>query len=145
MTKEQVFFIRLLRDYVHQEASTAPSQEIDWETIFRFANEQDLAGIIYYQSRDITGIPAKIVRKIREGFLSNAYISVNMDYAYREIARLFEQDSIEHMPFKGALVRDYYPHPELRTMGDRDILIHPEDRDASDEAILSLNYEKKKD
>ena len=142
MTKEQVFFIRLLRDYVHQEASTAPSQEIDWETILRFANEQDLAGIIYYQSRDISGIPAKIARKIREGFLSNAYISVNMDYAYREIAKLFEKDNIRHMPFKGALVRDYYPHPELRTMGDRDVLIHPEDRAASDEAILSLNYDK---
>lgn len=35
----------------------------------------------------------------------------------------FEKNGIDYAPIKGSVVREYYPRPELRTMGDADVLI----------------------
>ena len=158
MTAEQSYFITLLRDHVHQRPSAMPEAPVDWDTIARYAAEQDLSGIIYYQTRefaqDRTGssrgrepapsgsFPEKAARKLKEGFFSNAYLSVNYDYEFEKIAKLFDYKKIEYLPFKGAVLRNYYPHPELRTMGDRDILIRHEDREKSDRIMLSLGYKR---
>ena len=142
MTFEQQYFIQLLRNYVHQENSEEPATRIDWNRIAAYAIEQNVSGIIYYQTRSLERLPDHAVRKLKEGFFSDVYLSVNTDYAYKKAASLFDQKRIEYLPFKGALIRNYYPHPELRTMGDRDILIHHADRETSNEAMLSLGYQK---
>lgn len=142
MRPEQDYFICLLWDYVHQKPSQLPPEKLDWDKLLRIAGEQALCGIVYYQTRSLEGIPDHAVRKLKEGFLSDVYLSVNTDHAYKEAAALFDQKGIEYLPFKGALLRDYYPHPELRTMGDRDILIHHADRETSNEVMLSLGYQK---
>ena len=41
----------------------------------------------------------------------------------------FEKHEIEYLPIKGCLLKKMYPSPELRLMGDADILIHPEDHE----------------
>ena len=41
----------------------------------------------------------------------------------------FEQNGIVYMPLKGCNIKKLYPKPELRSMGDVDILIHPEDHE----------------
>ncbi len=142
MTLEQNFFLRLLRDYVHQATSEEPEQVIDWPEIIRFAVEQNLSGIIYCQAKRLQTIPPQAMQKLHEGFLADVYLSVNADHAYSQVVKQFEDASVEYMPFKGTLLRQYYPHPELRTMGDRDILIRHANRQASDEVMLSLGYEK---
>lgn len=142
MDFEQKYFIRLLKDHVTGRESRPPKKMPDWDVIVRYAGDQNLAGIIYAQTKGFACLPEKAARRLKEGFLSDVYVSVNTDDAYRRIAELFDRNGIEYMPFKGALFRDYYPWPELRTMGDRDILIHPKDRTASDALIRSLGYER---
>lgn len=47
----------------------------------------------------------------------------------RQIARItaaFEENGIDYLPLKGCLMKHLYPKPELRYMGDADILIRTE-------------------
>ena len=142
MTAEQTYFIRLLRDYVHGVASEEPPEALDWGLITHYAEDQDLNGIVYYQCRDLKSIDAQVREKLHHGFLSDAYRAVNGEAAMKTLADRLDEAGIDYLPFKGEIIRRYYPHPELRTMGDRDILIHPEDREASDRIMTELGYSK---
>jgi len=66
-------------------------------------------------------------------------------YARRvELAKLLaaelDKAGIDFILFKGFVVRDYYPVPELRTFSDVDFIIHKEDRQKSHELMMKLGY-----
>lgn len=138
----QNYFIQLIKDYVHGNRSKASEKDLDWDLLYKYASAQSLCGIIYYQCRDIQGISDKAKQRLNSGFLSDVYLSVNTDYEMEKIEKLFTENKIEYLPFKGSVIRNYYPHPELRTMGDRDILIHKEDCDKADAIMKSLKYNR---
>ena len=142
MTKEQRYFITLLSDYIHGRQSKAPAYHVNWSQIASIASEQVLSGIIYQQCRKMKKISTSAERRLKEGYFSDVYQSVNSDCAYREVADALEKSEIDYLPFKGTMLRNYYPVPELRTMGDRDILIRHKDRKKSDQAVLALGYTK---
>ena len=45
------------------------------------------------------------------------------------IFETFEANAIPYMPVKGCNIKKIYPKPEMRSMGDVDILIHPQDHE----------------
>lgn len=51
-----------------------------------------------------------------------------------------EEKGIEYMPVKGAVMKYSYPAPELRPMGDADILIHAEQKEEIAAVMESLGY-----
>lgn len=55
------------------------------------------------------------------------------------------EKQIDHLLFKGYVLKDYYPVPELRTFGDIDFLIHSGDRGKSDELMMEQGLERKTD
>ena len=61
----------------------------------------------------------------------------------REVCRIFavfDQNAIDYMPLKGCKMKALYPKPELRTMGDADILIRMEQYDRIVPIMESLGY-----
>ena len=142
MNAEQRFFVQLLRDYVHSAPSAEPKDNLDWPLIARNAEEQDLCGIVYYQCRDLKSIDASSLAQLHAGFLSDAYRAVAGEKAMADVAKSFDAAGISYLPFKGEVLQSYYPDPELRTMGDRDILIHHTDRESSDRIMQELGYDR---
>lgn len=57
---------------------------------------------------------------------------------------LLADNQIDYLPFKGYIVREYYPVPELRTFGDVDFLIRKEDRKKCHELLLANGFILKK-
>ncbi len=43
-----------------------------------------------------------------------------------EVCAVFDENNIEYLPVKGAVIKPLYPKAEYRVMGDADILIRPE-------------------
>lgn len=142
MTPEQTCFLQLLRDYVHQCSSDLPLKEINWEKLVEYAREQSLCGILYIQCRGFLTQDSEALEKLHQGFYSAVYDSVNGTVAWKQIREKFEKAGLSYLSFKGEVLRRYYPDPELRTMGDRDVLIHHQDRETADRLIRSLGYEK---
>jgi len=61
--------------------------------------------------------------------------------AVERIFRAFEDKGIPYMPVKGCNTKNLYPKPELRSMGDADILIHPEDEPQIRSAMQSQGFD----
>lgn len=142
MNQEEKYFIRILSDYIHQRKTQPPVDPVNWDQITVIAAKQNLTGILYSQCKRIPGINNKQCQTLHEGFFSDVYLSVNSQCALEEVLSAFSKENISLMPFKGSVFCSYYPDKELRTMGDRDLLIHHEDREKSDRIMLELGYQK---
>jgi len=57
-----------------------------------------------------------------------------------KVCRLFEENEICHIALKGAVLRNFYPEPWLRTSCDIDILIYPEDLERAIEVLKNNGY-----
>jgi len=64
---------------------------------------------------------------IQQAIISSVYRYERMNYEFKTLVSVFEENQISFIPLKGAIVRGYYPEPWMRTSGDIDILVHPED------------------
>lgn len=56
----------------------------------------------------------------------NLALSEQQIYSVNVILSAFDQQKIDYLPLKGALIKSIYPKPEMRSMGDADILIKTE-------------------
>lgn len=81
-------------------------------------------------------------------FMQSLFVSVCKNYAISEQQMLaldelfgaFDQKNIEYMPLKGTLLKKLYPNPEMRSMGDADILIKTEQLDAIKQIMQEFGY-----
>lgn len=58
----------------------------------------------------------------------------------RRVFDAFDQEKIDYLPLKGCRMKHLYPKPELRIMGDADILIRMEQYDRIRGIMLSLGF-----
>lgn len=59
---------------------------------------------------------------------------------HRALEKRFEEDGIMNQPMKGAILRFYYPSPEMREMSDIDMLIAAQDMEKAKVALDELGY-----
>lgn len=100
-------------------------------------------------------LPGNILEK--EGVLGNNHISENyrkqvfdavysyekLTYETEQITKLFEENGIPFVLLKGAILRDLYSEPFLRTSCDVDILVHKKDLEKASELLeKTLNYDR---
>lgn len=60
--------------------------------------------------------------------------------ALEQVLTAFRNNGISHMLLKGVRLKKLYPRPELRSMGDADILIHTEQYDRIKPLLLELGF-----
>ena len=69
--------------------------------------------------------------------------TVKSEMQYRDLKRViaaFDENGIDYMPLKGSKLKAMYPAPELRYMGDADILIRMEQYDRIVPIMESLGF-----
>lgn len=144
MTREQTMFIRILADHIHGRPSVPENFDLDWEKLAEYAEEQVLTGMTYIQLKNFfkehPDIVPEIQKRLRKGFYTDAYLYANRKAELKVIA-----DECRDTPLilmKGSVVQSSYPVPVLRSMGDIDVIIHPEHRQKTDEAMLKQGYRK---
>ena len=59
-----------------------------------------------------------------------------------KIKKLFNENKIPFIPLKGAVIRNIYPEPYLRTCCDIDILVHPVDVEHAIDVLIEAEYNK---
>ena len=100
----------------------------DVRQIFQVAESQQMVGALYCGAMLTPGFeehPDSQRFMVRYcGYLGH---DAAQKEALEEIFAAFEEAGIAYMPLKGTVLKALYPSPEMRTMGDADILIHPEE------------------
>lgn len=61
--------------------------------------------------------------------------------AVKKLLAAFEEHGIDYLPLKGCVMKPLYPQPEMRMMGDADILIRLEQYDRIKPVMQMLKYE----
>lgn len=138
-------FPRLLHSFVQD---TPPEPDGLWNIphLWRTATEQNLLPILAYENKRWKLFDDPNVCRQLDGLLyGTVAANLNRCVDFETLSASFTEHGIAHMPVKGYYLRKLYPTPELRTFGDIDLLIHPEDRQKVHELMLSLGYTVKQD
>lgn len=80
----------------------------------------------------------------REQIYRTAFKYENLKYVFEKVCDVLENAKIPYIPLKGAVIKEFYPQPWMRTGCDIDILVHEENVEkAADIITESLGYEYK--
>lgn len=119
------------------EPSVSP--DINFEQVYRFAETQQIVPAVY---EGLMRLPRFQEHPVAQSFFQRFCVHVGHDADQRDTAeRIFqglEAEGLAYMPVKGVLLKTLYPSPEMRTMGDADILIRMEEYDRVRKVMESL-------
>lgn len=71
-------------------------------------------------------VDSERMQHYRGVYLRNLMCSERQMRAAEKLFQAFDEHGIAYLPLKGCNMKKLYPQPELRVMGDADVLIHPE-------------------
>ena len=142
MNYTQKYFLYILNCFYSGTRCEEPSEEIDNELLCRLSKTQNVEGIVFSKIKDLSFMKnTDHYENLKTDFFSLTMLSVQMEQNLNYLLRLFNKNSIEHILFKGSIVRNAYPSKELRTMGDYDVLIHKEDFPVVDKILRENGFE----
>lgn len=128
MQTEQRVLLSILKSFIHRTKPQLPG-DINWDDVVYLASINSVLGIVSYMIY-------KYQLEEEEEVLEACKSCYEREYRLNrwkvkklnELIRIMKDEEIDHVLFKGAVVRDYYPIPEFRSFSDVDILIRKEDR-----------------
>lgn len=104
--------------------------------LYRLSKSHDLAhlvgdALIKSGLVENNALKAEFKKQIMLAFFRSEKIS----YEYDRLKNALSEAQIPFMPLKGAVIREYYPEPWMRTSCDIDILVRQKDSDAAQEVL----------
>lgn len=129
-------------------ALTGEKQQLDGDfdikVLVDVANKHKIVPMIYYGALNC-GISDSepLMQQLFIATCRSVAISQQQTFYLNEIFKAFDESGVEYMPLKGTLLKEIYPKSEMRTMGDADILIKPEQYDLIKPIMQKLGYEEK--
>ena len=128
-------YLSVLRAFV-QGAAPEPVEEEQWAPLMELAHINNTKGILCHVYMNHPAlIPDRIRPTLRRQCLQEVALYAARGNQMLRLAEAFDRAGIDHLLFKGFVLRNYYPVPELRTYGDVDFVIRREDRTRSDELM----------
>lgn len=145
MDSNSQYFLALLVAFLKGTIPPEPVN-VDWDKIYELASMHSLSGAVYLaiQSLDEGSKPElSILNKFKSDFFYATLRYEEQEKAYREIIKELNKERIEHLFFKGIVIREYYPVKQMRTLGDIDFLIHKKDQNAVKKIFTQMGYNDK--
>lgn len=143
-TKSVQELFRLLQNYIYQRNEDAADQEESFLSLCHLAQIHGLSPILYHMvQKDRCQLIAKYPKeyeRLKNVYFTSVARAVQQEVSQEEIQEAFRSRDLRILFFKGAQIRDFYPVPEQRTMGDMDALIRKEDREKAHAVMLELGY-----
>jgi hypothetical protein len=106
-----------------------PSSEAELQVLYRFSKRQDLAHLVgnalfrYQMFPEGSAWTEKFKKQIFLAHIRYEQIQLTLE----ALCQAMEQEEIPFMPLKGAVLRQRYPEPWMRTSCDIDVLVRSED------------------
>lgn len=136
------YFLHLLKCGLKSEKPEEPPVGIDFEAIFELAKKQDAENIVFLSIDQLeNNIDSNLYSIWQEAYYKRMKYSAFQDMALEELIEAFTKAEIDCMPLKGSVIKNYYPSPDLRSMGDIDFLVREQNRQVVRDIMHSLGYE----
>lgn len=143
MNSTQSFFIEVLKNYIN-DCNDAPNPKgIDFKSFINLCHIHNVSGIAYYTlKKEGISFPDKEKDSLEKDYLAEIVFSYRQEEVFKELSNILNENNIQYATYKGIIIKNLYPNPELRTMGDIDILLHCDDRKKINDILLKLGYIK---
>lgn len=105
-------------------------QKIDWDYFLEIANTHQVIQIVCRNLSQTCpdSIPKDVLSRLKAAFHTNALYNIYLSQELLQLVKLFEQNNITAVPFKGAiLAASAYGSLELRQYSDIDFLVKEDD------------------
>lgn len=126
MNTMQRGIITLLKSAVTETSLELPA-EFDLQAAYPLLKRHHMATLVY-DGAVRCGIDSSlpVMQKLFQSYVKLMLVSERQMAAVKRVCSAFDAASIDYMPLKGCVMKEKYPKPELRVMGDADILIRLE-------------------
>lgn len=124
------------------------NEEFLWKDIVTEAQAHGVKALIYSTIKNaglLDTIDSPALNQWKKETILTGVDQINHIKKTAYVLNKFNEASIPVIVLKGLVVRDLYPNPEFRTMGDADILVHEEDLDKTRDLFSALGYTEKED
>ena len=116
----------------------------DCETLTQIGLRQSILPIIYRGLKN-SGVSEGVVQGCNQARLKDTKQYILQNDALKKIAAALDDAQIPYIPLKGAILRELYPAPELRTSCDIDVLVKEDDLEKAVKTIENAtDFVKKK-
>lgn len=113
------------------------------ETILRVSKRHDLRHMTGWALKQLSvPLPEPAVQSVDADIFAATSRYAGLKHDITGICGLLENAQIDHLPLKGAVVRDLYPQKWMRTSSDIDILIRKADLSRATDILLENGYRK---
>lgn len=149
MNKKQKILLKLLNCSIRKEKLLLLNcKKINWNYIIAESKEHDIYPLLYPIIKDIPH-PQVITAALKEKWKLDAFsTAIYFNRQIKQMGKVFKAFNVEAIPviaLKGLILRNFFPVPDLRTMGDADILIHKEDIERVVTLLTGMDYIQTKD
>lgn len=123
-------------------------ESVDWEYIYQKSEEQNIAGLLYYAISKLDAHirpSTDIMTALNTKMLATVTTCTKQYAEFTAVNRLMRDNGIAFVGLKGCVLRNMYPVPELRTMGDFDVLVKEADLTKIREIFLERGYKIEND
>ena len=140
MTTNQRGILTLIRSALTGEKLPLP-QDFSLEEADKLIRSQTLLPLCY-QGAYLCGQDPKseIMQSWQKDYFRYLIRSQRQLTAVNKITQAFDAAGIDYLPLKGCVMKPLYPQPELRVMGDADILIRLEQYDRIKPIMTRLGF-----
>ncbi len=125
--------ITILKSYVNNIGVTIPN-DIELNLFYHLVEINSISGIVWYEldRSENSHIQEIIKKRFCNDFYSTISLATIRDENMKMLISQMDKKKIDHVLFKGYVLKNLYPVPELRTYGDIDFAIRLEDREKCD-------------
>lgn len=117
------YVIGLISSVVNDSAPPENPGE-DWSKIIAFSKKQSVLNLVAYAAERLNGKPdEQIMKFLREYRMQKTVVEAQQELAACDACEKLDEMGIRHMLLKGSVMKNRYPSPDMRTMGDIDILV----------------------
>lgn len=142
MNSVQKAILSILKAFLNNQQNIVIPDGLDWNEFNKLVRINNISGIVGYifLKANTDTIPEKIRKSYRIEFLTTASLSATREESMKSLIDLLSNNGIDHLLFKGYVVRDLYTVPELRTFGDIDFAIRSECRKECNDLLCRNGY-----
>ncbi len=138
MTDFQTGFLSLIKASLLKTEPTV-SAEFNFDEAYMVAERHQVLPLIYDGAMNVPSLQnQEVAGRFFERFCHYIAHNAGQQDVIRDICSLFEENGLSYMPLKGTYLKRIYPSPEMRVMGDADILIRTDEYDKIRSVMQSL-------
>ncbi len=135
------YIISAINSVINGDDSFQFDADADYDLMLQLALKHKVENVVAYALMPYSDkLPVGIWKRFEECLYIAVMQDAQQDEALDELLRGFDNADIDHMILKGYIIKQMYPSPDMRTMGDIDILLKPEQSDKAKEVLNEQGY-----